>query len=451
MHKRHFLKTTSLFLGGSSIIPFACKSGSSNHSTPPPVIKNWAGNLTFSAKQFYRPASVEEVQELIRKSNKIKSFGTRHSFSKIADCDQEIISSDAFHQVMDLDKNTQTVTVGAGIRYGELALHLQQEGFALHNLASLPHISVAGACATATHGSGDQNGNLAAIVRGLEIIRADGERIRLKSGDPDFNGVVVNLGALGMVTQMTLAVQPSFQVQQEIFEHLSLDQATKNFDSIFAIGYSVSFFTDYAKDINQVWIKRRLTSDQALEPLREFYDATPATRNMHPIAANSAVNCTDQMAVPGPWHERLPHFKLDFTPSNGEELQTEYFVDRQHAPEVLNILQSMHERITPLLFIAEIRSIRKDDLWMSTAQGGDKIAFHFTWKPDWQGVKALLPDLEKALQPFHIRPHWAKLFAMGSDRIQGLYPKFNEFKSLAEKYDPNRKFRNEYLVQRLFG
>lgn len=344
-----------------------------------------------------------------------------------------------------------TVTVGAGMRYGELAIRLQEEGLALHNLASLPHISVAGACATATHGSGDQNGNLASIVRALEIIKADGELVSLKTGDPDFNGAVVNLGALGMVTKVTLEVQPTFQVQQEIFEHLSLDQATNNFNVIFDSGYSVSFFTDYAQDINQVWIKRRLEGEDVLSPIKEFYGASPAKRNMHPIAANSAVNCTDQMAVPGPWHERLPHFKLDFTPSNGEELQTEYFVNREDAPEVLNIIQSMAARITPLLYIAEIRSIKADDLWMSTAQGEDKIAFHFTWKPDWQGVKAVLPELEKTLEPYSVRPHWAKLFNMEAVGIKGLYPKLPDFLNLMHRYDPEGKFRNEYLAKRVFG
>lgn len=449
MHKRTFLKTTSLLLGSAAIAPFACKPATSDPVTTPVAMKNWAGNLTFSAQKYHRPTSIEEVQELIRKSKKIKSFGTRHSFSSIADCDNEIISSDGFHDIHSLDKDAGTVTVGSGIRYGELAIFLQKEGFALHNLASLPHISVAGACATATHGSGDKNGNLASIVKGLQLIRADGEIVNLKPGDPDFAGTVVHLGAIGMVTKVTLAVQPAFQIQQEIFEHLSLDQATKHFDAIFGSGYSVSFFTDYSQDINQVWIKRRLESEKPMQPLQEFYGATAASRNMHPIAANSAVNCTDQLAVPGPWHERLPHFKLDFTPSNGEELQSEFFVDRDRAPEVLNVIQSMNARITPLLFIAEVRSIQADDFWMSTAQGGNKIAFHFTWKPDWEGVKVLLPDLEKALEPFNARPHWAKLFDMKSDRIQSLYPKFKDFRNLVERYDPEGKFRNEYLETKL--
>ncbi len=451
MHKRTFLKTSSYLLGGTAITPFACKSDSIDSSQPSRTVKNWAGNLTFSAKKYHRPTSIEEAQEIVRKSKKIKCFGTRHSFSDIADCDHEIISSDAFHDVLAMDEDAMTVTVGAGIRYGELALHLQKEGYALHNLASLPHISVAGACATATHGSGDTNGNLAAIVHGLELIKADGEIVSLQIGDPDFAGAVVHLGALGIVTKVTLSIQPTFQIQQEIFEHLPLDQAMKNFNAIFGKGYSVSFFTDYSKDINQVWVKRRLQNEEPMTPIQELYGATAATRNMHPIAANSAANCTDQMAVPGPWHERLPHFKLDFTPSNGDELQSEYFVDRDLAPEVLNVIQSMHSRITPLLFIAEVRSIQSDEFWMSTAQGSDKISFHFTWKPEWEGVKGLLPDLEKALEPFRARPHWAKLCEMQSDRIQSLYPKFGDFRNLTERYDPENKFRNTYLNKRVFG
>ncbi len=413
-------------------------------------MKNWAGNLTFSAKEYRRPVSLEEVQELVRKSKKIKTTGTRHSFSNIADSDGLILSSDAFHEVIELDKTGATVTVGAGMRYGELAIALQKEGYALANLASLPHISVAGAIATATHGSGDGNGNLASSVRGLELVNADGEVVRLTSQDPDFAGAVVHLGALGMVTRVTLAIEPAFQVQQEIFEHLPLTRAIDHFDDIFSSGYSVSFFTDWnPHTINQVWIKRRLEGSEALEPLTEFYGARAATRDMHPIAELSAESCTPQMAVPGPWYERLPHFKLDFTPSNGDELQSEFFVDRAQAPEVLHLIQSMHAKIAPVLFISEVRSIRADDLWMSTAYGGDKIAFHFTWKPDGDGVMALLPELERALQPYRARPHWGKLFTMEAGRISTLYPRIDDFRDLVHRYDPDGKFRNTYLEKKV--
>lgn len=447
MRKRSFLKNTSLLLGGTALVPFACKEPAS-----PPVqpLKNWAGNLTFSAKEYHRPVSLEEVQELVRKNKKIKTTGTRHSFSNIADSDGLILSSDAFREVIELDKTGATVTVGAGMRYGELAIALQKEGYALANLASLPHISVAGAIATATHGSGDGNGNLATSVRGQELVKADGEMVRLTSQDPDFSGAVVHLGALGMVTRVTLAIEPAFQVQQEIFEHLPLTQAIDRFHDIFSSGYSVSFFTDWNPDtINQVWIKRRLEDSEPLEPLMEFYGARAATRDMHPIAELSAESCTPQMAVPGPWYERLPHFKLDFTPSNGDELQSEFFVDRAQAPEVLRLIQSMHAKIAPVLFISEVRSIRADDLWMSTAYGGDKIAFHFTWKPDGEGVMTLLPELERALEPYQARPHWGKLFTLEANRISTLYPRIDDFRDLVHRYDPDGKFRNAYLEKKL--
>ncbi len=443
MRKRSFIKTTSLALGSAALSPFACNpvpesSSSAGH--------NWAGNLHYKATRFFEPNGLNEVQEIVSKSNRIKALGTRHSFSAIADCEQDLISTRGLNKILNLDKSAMTVTVESGIRYGELSRYLHQEGFALHNLASLPHISVAGACATATHGSGDQNGNLAAIVRGLEIVKANGDVVSLTPPDPDFAGVVVHLGALGVVTKVTLAIQPTYQVQQEIFEYLPLQAAVTNFEDIFSRAYSVSFFTDWSQDnINQVWLKRRLDGSDPLEPIADFYGSSQATRNMHPIAALSSENCTDQMAVPGSWHDRLPHFKLDFTPSNGDELQSEFFVDRDQAPEVLMLLQSMQPRITPLLFISEVRSIQGDDLWMSTAQGNDKIAFHFTWKPDWDGVMAFLPALEKALEPFQARPHWAKLFVMEADKINTLYPKMGEFKDLVQRYDPEGKFRNEYL------
>ncbi|NND32345.1 MAG: FAD-binding protein [Saprospiraceae bacterium] len=445
MKKRTFLKTSSIIMAGSSL-----------HSLIPPwqedIGTNWAGNLHYSAKKLHRPQSVEEAQEIISQANKINTLGTRHSFSNIADCPEELLSTGAFNKVVKLDPKSMTVTVEAGIRYGELAIYLEENGFALHNLASLPHISVGGACATATHGSGDKNGNLASIVKAMEIIKADGNTVQLSDGDPDFSAAVVHLGALGVITKLTLAIQPTYQVQQEIFEHLPLDAAVEHFNDIFGSGYSVSFFTDWSKEeINQVWIKRRIDSKGKLPSLSEFYGASPATKNMHPIASVSAENCTDQMSVPGAWHERLPHFKLDFTPSNGEELQSEFFVPRSEAPNALLAIQSLNSQITPLLFISEVRSIAADDFWMSTAEGGDRIAFHFTWKPDWEGVQKVLPLLEKKLEPFSARPHWGKLFHMQAQEINDRYPKVEDFKSLARRYDPEGKFRNAFLTRNIFG
>jgi xylitol oxidase len=234
-------------------------------------------------------------------------------------------------EVISLDPAKRTVTVAAGITYGQLCPYLDGKGFALHNLASLPHISVAGACSTATHGSGQRNGNLATAVSGLELVTADGTIVTLsrEQDGETFNGAVVGLGALGVITRVILDIQPSFMMRQYVYEDLPLGELKKHFDAIESSGYSVSLFTDWRKQrINEVWIKSRIEEGQQFHASPEFYGAKLATRNLNPIAALSAKNCTEQMGVPGPWYERLPHFRIGFTPSAGKELQSEYFVPR---------------------------------------------------------------------------------------------------------------------------
>jgi len=293
--------------------------------------KNWAGNYQYNAAKIHHPKTVEEVQELVRRGQKIRVLGSRHSFNGIADSTHDLISSDSFNRVIALDKERLTVTVEGGIRYGELSQYLHREGFALHNLASLPHISVAGACATATHGSGNNNGNLATAVSAMELVTADGEIMsvsRQKDGDT-FHGMVVGLGGFGVVTKLTLDIQPTFDMQQDIYENLPLSELENHFDEIMSSGYSVSLFTDWETEtVNQVWLKRRVINGKKIEAESNFFDARPATRRLHPIASISAENCTEQMGMRGPWHERLPHFRMDHTPSSGEELQSEYFVAR---------------------------------------------------------------------------------------------------------------------------
>lgn len=442
MKKRTFLKTSGIVIAGSTFRSMIPRFQSD-------VGKNWAGNLTYSARKLHQPNSVEEIQEIVSKATNIRTLGTRHSFSAIADCPSEMISSRGLDHIYEIDRQRRRVTIGAGIRYGELSQYLQRYDFALHNLASLPHISVAGAVATATHGSGDQNGNLASIVKGLEFVKADGSIAKLYPGNDDFPGAVVGLGALGVVTRMVLEIQPTYEVRQDILMDLPIESAKENFHEIFASGYSVSFFTDWSgPSINQVWIKRR---SEGASDLKELFGAKPATRKMHPIASVSAENCTEQMGQDGPWHERLPHFKLDFTPSNGDELQSEFFVPRENAPEALMALQAMGNKLTPLLYISEVRSIAGDDFWMSTAYGGDRIAFHFTWKPNLEGVLAILPELEDTLSEYGVRPHWGKIFNMKADRIASVYPRIDDFKSLVQKYDPEGKFQNDFLKQKVFG
>jgi alditol oxidase len=423
-----------------------------------PHCTNWAGNLTYYADQLDSPRTLDELREIVCGSRKLRALGSRHSFNMIADSDARQVSLAHFDSI-EIDPIAHTVTVGAGVRYGDFAPLLDAKGFAVHNLASLPHITVVGAVATATHGSGVQNGNLATAVCALEMVTADGDLVHLsrrEDGD-EFFGVVVALGALGIVTRVTLDVAPRFEMTQVVYRDLSFDRLEHNLEAIFSAGYSVSLFTDWQGGIGksgriaQVWVKDRTTSGQKAKILPDFYGAKPAMQNMHPIEANSAENCTEQLGVPGPWYERLPHFKMNFTPSNGAELQTEYLLRRDCGYEAIRAVQSLSDKIAPLLFITELRTIAADRLWLSTAYGRDSLAIHFTWKPMTAEVMALLPQIEEKLAPFGARPHWGKLFTMPPSRLAGLYPKLADFRALARHYDPHGKFRNEFVERNLFS
>jgi xylitol oxidase len=411
-------------------------------------LSNWAGNLEYGTERLHPANSVDDVRAFVKQEKKLKVLGTRHCFNSIADSRDNFLSLKPMDQVIALDAAARTVTIGAGITYGQLSPYLHEKGFALHNLASLPHISVAGACTTATHGSGEKNGNLSTAVSGLELVNAAGEVLNLSRKDAAFQGAVVGLGALGVITKVTLDLQPTFMMRQYVYENLPLSQLKDHFDAIEASAYSVSLFTDWQKQrVNEVWLKGRMEPGAAFDAKPEFFGAKLATKNLHPIAELGAENCTEQMGVPGPWYERLPHFRMGFTPSAGKELQSEYFVPRQHAVEAILAMERMRDQITPHLLISEIRTIAADELWMSTAYKRDSVTIHFTWKQDWPAVSKVLPVIERELKPFQPRPHWGKLFTMTPAVLKSRYERLPEFVELAKKYDPGGKFRNEFLEQ----
>ncbi len=325
-------------------------------------LKNWAGNLDYSTDRLYSANSVEEVRNYVKKQSQLKVLGTRHCFNNIADSRHSFLSLKPMDEVVALDPAAHTVTVNAGMTYGQLCPYLHSKGFAVHNLASLPHISIAGACSTATHGSGEKNGNLATAVSALEIVTAAGDIVKLsrQQDGEAFRGAVVGLGAVGVVTKVTLDIQPTFMMRQYVYENLPLAAVKDHFDAIEASAYSVSLFTDWQNQrFSEVWIKSRDEAGQAFDAIPEFFGATLATKNLHPIVELSAENCTEQMGVPGPWFERLPHFRMGFTPSAGKELQSEYFVPRQHAVEAILAVERLRDQVTPHLLITEIRAIAR--------------------------------------------------------------------------------------------
>ncbi|MBC7922238.1 MAG: FAD-binding protein [Ferruginibacter sp.] len=449
MNKRTFLKTSSVLAGGAYFSPLvACAPGQSKKH-----LKNWAGNLEYSTGNVHYPKTVEQVQEVVRRCNKIRALGSRHSFNKIADSTENQVSLQDLNKVVSLDKASNTVTVEGGMRYGELAPYLHENGYALPNLASLPHITIAGACATATHGSGVKNGNLSTAVSAIEFVNAAGDLVALskKKDGEQFYGAVVGLGGLGIVTKLTLDLQPTFNMKQVVYRNLPMHELKNNFDNIQSRGYSVSLFTDWKnKNINEVWIKSRVEEDVTAAEL-ELYGAKLATQNMHPVEDQSAENVTEQMGVPGPWYERMPHFKLGFTPSTGKELQSEYFVPIEHAYEAMMAMEKLHEKITPHLLISEIRTIHADDFWMSPCYRKTCVTLHTTWKQEIDTVMNLLPLVEEQLAPFNAIPHWAKLFTISPSVLQSRYEKLPAFKKLINQYDPNGKFRNEFLNRNIHG
>jgi len=417
-------------------------------------LKNWAGNLVYGTERLYSANSLQQVRDYVKRESNLKVLGTRHCFNNIADSRHNLLSLKTMDEVVALDPHAAIVTVAAGITYGQLSPYLHSQGFALHNLASLPHISVAGACSTATHGSGEENGNLATAVSGLEFITASGEFIKIsrQHDSETFQGAVVGLGALGVITKLTLDIQPTFMMRQYVYENLPLREVTDHFDAIESTAYSISLFTDWKKQrMNEVWIKSRVENERSFDAGPTFFGANRATRNMHPIAELSSENCTEQMGEAGPWYERLPHFRMGFTPSAGKELQSEYFVPRQHAVEAILAVERLHDQISPTLMISEIRTVAADNLWLSPCYKQPCVTIHFTWKPDLASVRKLLPLIEKELAPFSPRPHWGKLFNTPPATLKSFYEKLPDFVQLTRNYDPHGKFRNEFLNRNIFG
>lgn len=408
---------------------------------------NWAGNYTYRARRLLRPESLGELQELVASSERIRVIGSRHSFNDLADTTGDLVDISRLLAEVSIDPDTRTARVSGGMSYGAVSAELERQGWALHNLASLPHISVAGAIATATHGSGIRIGNLATAVRALDIISRDGTLRHLSSSDPNFEGSVVSLGALGVVVRVWLAIERSYSVRQRAWDDIPFETILDNLSTVFAAGYSVSLFTDWAgTHIQQLWVKSVATEPPLPD---ELFGGTAVTAHRHPVRGMSAENCTLQRGESGRWLDRLPHFRMEFTPSSGNEIQSEYIVPMENAPGAIHALRRMGTDIAAVVQVSEIRAVAADQLWLSSSYGADALAFHFTWHPEPDRVAALVPRLEAALMPFQARPHWGKVHEVSSSRLRELYPRYDDFVGLVRRTDPTGKFRNE-AIGRLF-
>ena len=410
------------------------------------VRTNWSGNYEYQARELHEPRSTAELQQVVARAERIRALGSRHSFNGIADSNGEQISLARF-QGMELDEAAETVTVGGGVTYAQLAPWLHNRGYALQNLASLLPITVAGAVQTGSHGSGLGLGSLATAVVAIDLVTAGGDLLRVSREEhgTEFDGMVVALGSLGMAASLVLSVEPAYLISQRVYERLPLATLKTHLRQLFASGYSVSLFTDWRPEtVSQVWIKSRVEpgSEADSEGLLHSLNARPATQNLIPVQGSDPQLCTPQMGVPGPWCERLPHFRDGALSGSGDELQTEYFVGFEQGWDAIEAVGRLRGRIQPLLSISELRAVQADSLWLSPAYKRESLTIQFTWKPDWPGVRAVLPALEEALAPFGARPHWAKVSACEQSAVAALYPRMERFRDLRREFDPKNKFCN---------
>jgi xylitol oxidase len=403
-------------------------------------LTNWAGNIRFGAERVHRPTTLAQLQDVVGSAPRVRPLGTGHSFNPIADSRHDLVTIMDLPEECDIDSTRRIARVAGGMRYGDVAARLQSAGWALPNLGSLPHISVAGACATGTHGSGDGNGCLATSVVGLELVTAAGEL----AGVDDPAGAAVGLGALGVVTHLSLGLVPTFNIAQYVYEGVALPADLDVVDELFGAGYSVSLFTRWsAPTDNQVWLKRRADDDAVTA--RMWLGGTLADGPRHPIAGMPAEFCTPQLGQPGPWLERLPHFRPQFNPSAGDELQSEYLIPRERAVDALNALSAIGERIAAVLHVSELRTVAGDELWMSPAYRRDSLAVHFTWIKDTEAVAPVMAAVEERLWPLEARPHWGKLWAAPMASVAARYDRLGDFAALVRRHDPTGTFTNPFL------
>jgi len=430
---------------------------------------NWAGNVTFGASDLHRPATLGQLQAVVARARRLRVLAAGHSFNDLADSPGAQVSLAGLPPEVEVDSAARLARISAGLSYAELAGRLDRQGFALRNLASLPHISVAGACATATHGSGAAQPNLAAAVAGLTLVTAGGDLVELSRQDDWLDGAVVHLGALGVVARLVLELVPSFDVAQRVYEDLPLEALGDHFTGLMAGAYSVSLFTDWrAPRLTQLWLKQRLagpphraSSPHAVPSVRpassphpappvpsitqeSWFTAAAAPAPRHPVPGLPADTCTEQLGVPGRWYDRLPHFRPGFRPSAGDELQSEYLLPVEHAIPALHALNEIRARLAPVLLICEIRVVAADRLWLSPCYRQDSVAFHFTWIADTASVLPVVTLAERQLAPFAARPHWGKIFTTPPETLRSSYERLPDFAELMRRLDPSGKFRNSY-------
>ncbi|UYO96583.1 FAD-binding protein [Microbacterium sp. M28] len=403
---------------------------------------NWAGTYEYRAPRHIVVADEDELRAALAGNGPVHALGTRHSFTDLPDTAGTLIEMAAFDRPITIDEDARTVRVTAGTRYGVLAAQLHAAGWALHNTGSLPHISVGGATSTGTHGSGDGNGVLSSAVAGIRFLDAAGEAHEVSRGDADFEALVVGVGAFGILTELTLDIQPTYLVRQDLYADVTWETLLGDIDAVTSAGDSVSVFTRWGEDLGWVWVKRRATDAEATAPEELLGGRLSAT--LEPLGLGDNVTV---IGTAGPWYERLPHFRADAEPSRGDEIQTEYFIDRADAAAALRAVREVVAPYTEHLIWTELRTAASDELWLSGAYQRDAFIIHFTWENHPAEVTEALTLIEPVLAPFNARPHWGKRHLMERADIERVVPRLADARAVFERLDPTGRFVNEHLVR----
>ncbi|MFI9615389.1 D-arabinono-1,4-lactone oxidase [Streptomyces sp. NPDC052023] len=426
--------------------------------------RNWGGNVAARPARAVTPASVEELTEAVRRAAedglKVKAVGSGHSFTSIAATDGLLIRPQLLTGIRDIDRDAGTVTVEAGTPLKRLNLALAREGLSLTNMGDIMEQTVSGATSTGTHGTGRDSASIAAQIRGLELVTADGSVLTCSEQEnPEvFAAARIGLGALGIVTAITFAVEPIFLLTARE-EPMTFDRVTRSFDELWAENEHFEFYwfphtgntntkrnnrsAGPERPVSQVrgWFEDEFLSNGVFQVANWVGRAVPAA--IPPIARVSS------KALSARTYTDIP-YKVFTSPRRVRFVEMEYAVPREAVVETLRELKAAVERSRlRISFPVEVRTAPADDIALSTASGRDTayIAVHMFQGTPYQ---AYFTTAERIFTAHEGRPHWGKVHTRDAEYFAGVYPRFGEFTALRDRLDPDRRFQNDYL-RRVLG
>ncbi|MEV5878882.1 D-arabinono-1,4-lactone oxidase [Streptomyces sp. NPDC052101] len=426
--------------------------------------RNWGGNVSARPARQVAPASVEELAEAVRRAAedglKVKAVGTGHSFTSIAATDGVLIRPQLLTGIRRIDRESMTVTVEAGTPLKRLNAALAREGLSLANMGDIMEQTVSGATSTGTHGTGRESGSIAAQIKGLELVTADGSVLTCseKENPEVFAAARIGLGALGIVTAITFAVEPLFLLNARE-EPMPFDRVLAEFDQLWAENEHFEFYWfPHTGNTNTKRNNRSAGPEQPVGQLAGWFEDEFLSNGVFQVAqwvgraapaAVPAIARISSKALSARTYTDIP-YKVFTSPRRVRFVEMEYAVPRAALTQTLRELKAMVERSgLRVSFPVEVRTAPADDITLSTASGRDSayIAVHMFRGTPYQ---AYFTAAERIFTAHEGRPHWGKVHTWDAEYFARVYPRFGEFTALRDRLDPERLFQNDYL-RRVLG